>query len=69
MVGLNTLGDMQVKLQVGSDHRSDWIQDLSAWSHSRIGDRTIQVIRCNGKLNQALYWEEDLVHLPSKVKD
>ena len=33
MVGLNTLGDMQVRFQVGSEHPSDWIQDRSAWSH------------------------------------
>ena len=30
MVGLNTLGDMQVRFQVGSEHPSDWIQDPSA---------------------------------------
>ena len=27
---------MQVKLQVGSDHPSDWIQDPSAGSHGQI---------------------------------
>ena len=53
MVGLNTLGDMQVRFQVGSDHLSDWIQDPSAWSHGQIVDPTIRVIRCNRKLNQA----------------
>ena len=60
---------MQVKLQVESDHPSDWIQDPSAWSHGRIVDTTMQVIGCNRKLNQASYWKGDLVHLPSKVKD
>ena len=40
MVGLNTLGDMQVRFQVGSDHPSDWIQDPSAWSHGWIVDPT-----------------------------
>ena len=68
MVGLNTLGDMPVRFQVGSDHPSDWIQDPSAWSHGWIVDPTIQVIGCNQKLNQALYWRGDLVHLPSKSK-
>ena len=41
MVRLNTLGDMQVRFQVGSDHPSDWIQDPSAWSHGWIVDPTI----------------------------
>ena len=68
MVGLNTLGDMPVRFQVGSDHPSDWIQDLSAWSHGWIVDPTIHMIGCNQKLNQALYWKGDLVHLPSKSK-
>ena len=69
MVGLNTVGDMQVKLQVGSYHPSDRIQDQSAWSHGWIADPTIRVIECNRKLNQASYWKGDLVQLPSKVKD
>ena len=69
MDGLNTLGDMQVRFQVGSDHPSDWIQDLSAWSHGQIVDPTIRGIGCNRKLNQAPYWKGDLVHPPSKVKD
>ena len=37
MVRLNTLGNMQVKLQVGSDHPSDWIQDPSAWRTQVLG--------------------------------
>ena len=69
MVGLNTLGDMQVRFQVGSDHPSDWIQDPSACSHGRIVDTTIRVMGCNWKLNKASYWKGDLVHLPSKVKN
>ena len=38
MVGLNTLGDMQVRFQVRSDHPTDLIQDPSAWSHGRTED-------------------------------
>ena len=53
MVRLNTMGDMQVRFQVGSDHPSDWIQDPSAWSHGWIVDPTIRVIGCNRKLNEA----------------
>ena len=68
MIGMNTVGDMQVRFQVGVDHPSDGNQHPSAWSHGWIVDPTIRVIGCNRKLNQASYWKEDLVHLPSKSK-
>ena len=76
MVGLTTVGDMQVRFQVGSDHPSDWIQDPSAWSHPtiRVIGFRIRVLgamvglKIGRKLNQASYWKGDLVYLPSMSK-